>query len=519
MKKKILIGVLVSTTAAVSGVAPSIVTTTNIQSSIINSGENPSTNPDIDNTDNKNPGDSDNNNPSNPSDDQTSKLLAYAPENDIFTYQINFTDLQNDENLNKYLKNLFEGDFLDKETSYLVNGSEYKNVKITYIENSAKFNEKTFEFLATPINDAKWDIAVQDKRIIKVQIGNLHLLPTDAQFPLKALVSNKIGDWSISDNKDLENLIVENMKKINFEATSDVQNVSSSNVSVEYVSNSANLKDKKFKVKVSPISGHAWNDGSGIISKEVEVQIKNLTSYQNFALAPIYWTVNSTILSDFTVKSNTTYDQSHFYKIFGLDASKNEWCKEQIYNSAIKDFQKLFPIKPYYDTYKFAKWDTTIVYSQGMRFFFRTYVQPNDGLTWYDGTTALKEVQFNFYVSSKNLAGDNTIGTTTDLNQLPNLIDKNYDDDGLPKQWVSSFGVSGNLQYNEEGKKYFASRIEYELSECYQPLYNFSVTDVKTISGTNNKSQNWTYTVNFLDKHTNKVIKSIPGYVFMPVLW
>ncbi|MDE6645867.1 MAG: hypothetical protein K2J69_00975 [Malacoplasma sp.] len=509
MKRKVLISVFVSAAAAVSGIAPSIVTSTNVQSSLVNGNEdqqNPSTNPDINNPNVNNPDDE------NPS----SKFVAYAPENDIFTYEINFTDLQNDENLDKVLKSLFaDGNLLNKESKYLLNANEYENVEISYVENSAKFNEKTFEFLATPINDAEWDIPVKGERIVKVQIGNLHSLATDSQFPSKALMTNNIGDWSISDDKDLENLIVDNMNKINYKAATDVANVSSSNVSIEYIYNSADLKNKQFKVKVSPIVGHAWSDGSGIASREVVVQIQKLTWYGNFSLAPIYWTVNSTILSDFKVKSNTSWDQTHFWKIFGLDSSKNEWVKEQIYNSAMKDFQKLFPVTPYYNTYKFAKWDTAIVYKQGIRFFFRSYVQPKSGLTWYDGSTALKEVQFNFYVSSKNLAGNYPLGTTTDLSQLSTLVDQNYDENGLPNQWVTSFGqVSSGQLPTEENKKYFAERVQYELSECYQPLYNFTITDVQTMSGNNTGQENWTFTVNFLNKHTGEIIKSIPGYSF-----
>ncbi|MDE6645868.1 MAG: hypothetical protein K2J69_00980, partial [Malacoplasma sp.] len=147
MKKKILISFMTVAAAVGAGIAPTLVTKTSVQSSIIagNDSQNPNNPSDQNNPANPsdqnnpvNPGDgtnpnnpSDQNNPANPGDqtnpndnDNPSVKTAYAPETDIFSYEINYTEAQTDAGLDKILKNLFSGEnLLNRESKYLINAN------------------------------------------------------------------------------------------------------------------------------------------------------------------------------------------------------------------------------------------------------------------------------------------------------------------------------------------------------------------------------------------------------------
>lgn len=68
------------------------------------------------------------------------------------------------------------------------------------------------------------------------------------------------------------------------------------------------------------------------------------------------------------------------------------------------------------------------------------------------------------------------------------------------------------MGYNQTSRNNLALRIRQELVECYWEAYDFTVTDVKTISGSDYPHQTWIYKVNFIDKNSGKIIKTIPGY-------
>ena len=517
-----------------AGIAPTLVTKTSVQLSIIagSDSQNPNNPSDQNNPANPsdqnnpvNPGDGTNpnnpsnqNNPANPGDqtnsnnpndnDNPSVKTAYAPETDIFSYEINYTEAQTDAGLDKILKNLFSGEnLLNRESKYLINANEYENVEITYVENSAKFKERTFEFLATPVNEAKFEDGKSELKIV-VQLKDIKLI-SDTEAPISAKITNNISGKFVSD-KDLEDYLVKNYESFKFQTESGANFVNTLN---EYVQNSANLKDKTFKIKIWPQENHSWKDGTGRVAKEITVKIPNLTIISENPVsskvvnAPIFWTVNSTILSNYKETWNG-FKWTKLYLIFGLASSQNEWIKQKIFEGAIKDYQKFYQVDTVGD-YTSAQWEPIFCYSSSWKIFFKVKVQPKKNFQWENGSTTAKEVQFSFYAP---VTGQYQAGTTTDLSKLSSLIDSNYDSNGLPNQWVSSFGSYSNMGYNQTSRNNLALRIRQELVECYWGAYDFTVTDVKTISGSDYPHQTWIYKVNFIDKNSGKIIKTIPGY-------
>ncbi|MDE5766959.1 MAG: hypothetical protein K2H56_00270 [Malacoplasma sp.] len=316
-KLKILFSFGIVATAAGSGIAPTMVTKTSVQSSTI-AGD-------------------DYKNPDNP--DKPVQILTYAPETDIFIYEIDFTEEQNNENLNNVLKNLFTDEsILSSESKYLLNANEYENVKLVYVENSANFVENTFNISVTPNNGAKWESGKSDSKIIVCKISNLKLL-AHAEAPTIANISNGISG-NFASNKDLENYLVKNYWSLKFAAESGVNFTNTLN---EYIQNSANLKDKTFKIKVWPQEQHSWKDGTGRVAKEILVNIPNLTQESSspnnpqVVHAPIFWTVNSTILSNYKETWNG-WKWAKPYLIFGLNASENDWILQTIFENAMKDY-------------------------------------------------------------------------------------------------------------------------------------------------------------------------------------
>ncbi|MDE6429143.1 MAG: hypothetical protein K2K18_01370, partial [Malacoplasma sp.] len=517
MKKKILISFVTVAAAVSAGIAPSVLTKTSVQSSTISGNISQDPNNPGDQKDPNNPGDQkdpnnpgDQKDPNNPNDNPSIKM-AYAPETDFFTNEIIYVDPQSNEDLDKFLKNFFAGEnLLSRESKYLLNANEYENVEITYGENSANFKEKTFEFIATPVNGAKLDNDKSEQRVV-IKLNNLKIL-SDAETPNSAKITNSVSGKFTSD-KDLEDYLIKNFGSLKFAAESGVN---FANTTFEYVQNSANLKDKTFKINVLPQENHSWKDGTGRISKEMLVKIPNLTIIPEGGItpvvntvvrAPIFWTVNSTILSNY---KDTTYGWKYtrFFYFFGLDQSQNEWILKTIFDCAIKDYQKLYKVDPVGD-YKTAKWEPAFCYSQSWKIFFRANVKPKNGFKWANGSTNAKEVQFSFYVP---FTGTYQAGTTTDLSKLSSLIDSNYDSNGLPNQWVSSFGAYSGMPYNDATRNSVASEIRKELIECYWGAYDFSVTDVRTISGSNYAHQTWIYKVKIINKSNGQIIKTIPGY-------
>ncbi|MDE7099987.1 MAG: hypothetical protein K2N99_02045, partial [Malacoplasma sp.] len=356
-KLKILFSFGVIAAAAGSGIAPTMITKTSVQSSAVNGDyqqdpNNPGdqTNPDNpgDQTNPDNPGDQtnpdnpgDQTNPDNPGDQQDPESkISYAPETDIFTYQIIFVEKQDNEGLDKVLRSLFaDKSLLNSESKYLLNVNEYENVKLTYVENSANFSEKTFNISVTPINEGKWEDGKSDSKIVVTKLSNLKLL-ADAQVPISAKITNNVTGNFASD-KDLEDYLVKNYGSLKFAAESGTNFTNTLN---EYVQNSANLKDKTFRIKVWPQEQHSWKDGTGNGVKEMLVNIPNLTQQSSTPIpispqvvrAPIFWTVNSTILSNYKETWNG-WKWTKSYLIFGLNASENDWILQTIFENAMKD--------------------------------------------------------------------------------------------------------------------------------------------------------------------------------------
>ena len=160
-KKKILITAGIGTAAIVAGVAPTIASTTSIQSSSIDvpSPVNPikpvdpvePINPEpVDPVEPIEPINPEPVDPVEPTEPIT-QIIATAPSHDIFVYDIKISQLS-DNYLNNYLQNLFKSSDFFKDT--FINADQYDNVTVSYVTNSANLANSTFKIAVSPIEGA-----------------------------------------------------------------------------------------------------------------------------------------------------------------------------------------------------------------------------------------------------------------------------------------------------------------------------------------------------------------------------
>ncbi|MDE7088385.1 MAG: hypothetical protein K2O19_02525 [Malacoplasma sp.] len=545
MKRKILIGTLVATAGIASGVAPTFVTSTSVQSSKVDVNPEPVNpepiNPDPINPEPINP-DPINPEPVDPTPPQPTLKEAFYPQSlsDFLSYQIDYPGNASKDNvgLNTFLSNLLAqenvGDAKQiKLKDYLVNKNDYQNVDIAYVENSANWENKFFQLAVTPLEGFGWNGKDTDEKIIDVSIQkfNISLIST-ATAPTKAKLGGSISNLNILSDSDLQNWIVSALDRQGIQIlANDGTSTTFSDVQISYLSGSANIANKNFKIQVTPKSGYSWKGNQTAETKTITVDIPQILWAGNSVFLPAGWAVNSFVNSDFRYglfgysadKFNVIY-QSDFSHIFEythpnaniLSILRRYWedlVKLKIYSASIKDLQKNFKVETAIN-YTDAVWSNAVLRkSAATHFFFKAKVKPQAGYTWYDNHKSdAREIQMNFWVSNMRQTNQ-PLGKTQDLVNYPSTIDSYYDKNGLPNQYVSLFSTQTNFNGSDGAKKELTQRMLQELSEMYRPWYTFQISNLRSLNGITDIYQPWTFDIKFISVVNPSFTKTIPGYV------
>lgn len=245
------------------------------------SGDNTGDNIGGDNTGDNTGGD---NTGDNTGDEEASVLKdAVVPSTDDleFNFVVNGYNIDDNTSFNESLNSLFN----DKENdilTWLTNKAEYKNVSISYVENSANSANKTFEMLVTPLDGHAWaDGSVEAKKItislnpITVKDASAPTSDTLSGFYFNNLTFDVTGNASFN-NKLADLFTVKEDYTISNGQFFLVNKAQYKNVSVSYVKDSANYDANSFKILATPEAGHAWADGS-TEGKTITVVATNLS--------------------------------------------------------------------------------------------------------------------------------------------------------------------------------------------------------------------------------------------------
>ncbi|MDE5952864.1 MAG: hypothetical protein K2G48_01975 [Malacoplasma sp.] len=565
-KKRILITSSVGAAAVIAGVSPAIASTTNTQSSTVNVPTDPVVDPSVDpvnpgdqtdpnqpgdQTDPVNPGDqTDPNQPGEPVEpvEPVEPTYATAPSEDNFTLQFTLYTM-NDKGLNDYFKNRisssqYEG-FVERN---FANADQYSNVNITYVPDSASFATNSFQVYATPIEGAVWENTKDDsnQRTITVKIDNAAKTP-DATVPAKSKNSSfniKISDQSIKTDADLNNWM-KNYFNTSFNLnhfTPETPDYVFKNVKLTYVENSASIANKSFKVKATPLDGHAWSNTDfykNTVTDDFDMDIwfLNLIPANKIISLPERWS-NSIIINSIYRQFNTTeyldwgmlgffFDPTYlsydtwlipeYKKKFDDQKDQNEWY---FYREGIKELAKYYPVEQaYWDAIRYDKVERV---SGGIALDYSILCYPKQGYYWEDGTNGSKWVQMRFFVSGEWDVGKSwVLGKTYDLMELKSYNIENEKTPLPTRSWVTNklLSVKNDIVIKgtfEENKKIVEKIIMDDLEKNF-PDYYIQITDLQSASP--NEPQdvkgNWKYKIRFILKTDKFAISDfIDGYIF-----
>ncbi len=440
------------------------------------------------------------------------KELAYLPKllNDFFTYDIKYSGTQDNTGLNGYLKNLFSS---LKFEDYLENKDEYKNVSFSFVNNSANWTDKSFKISVAPTEGSEWEDKSTNSKTVTVVLQKFSVATIqDATAPTKAKINQAISErLTILSDKDLGDAISYNLsKKLITMSANDNTSTNFLNVNVAYVQNSASIKNKNFKLNIVPANGHSWKDTNTTEIRTIVVDIPQLdwAGNSNWILFDLGYQSNIVIntsysYSEYPTGKDYTYTiaEDKYPKLFGTTVDN---IKSKIFETCILDFKKVFSIEPV-STYKNAFWySTALSFSRYVtEFFFKADVKPTAGYTWLDGGTYAKNIQFSFWACNTKYCPV-TLGTTSDINQLPNEVDKNYDANGLPNRYISFVGPNQKLSFEQQKIR--------ELDTLYQPWYTSTITNLKSATGKNNVREPWTFDIQLTNVVNPSITKSIKGW-------
>ncbi|MDE5553534.1 MAG: hypothetical protein K2I67_03200 [Malacoplasma sp.] len=550
-KKRILVISSIGAAAVIAGVSPAIALTANTQSSTIDGFS--TVNPKEPTTIPTNP--TDPNNPNNPTDSSkptnpvnpSEKVYATSPSEDVFTPQLTMYTL-NDSSLNTWLKNYFSNNSLDTYKSYLQSGSEYNNVNITYVQNSASLATNSFQLDVAPIDGAVWQSTENnnEKRTITIKIDKSVKIP-DATVPINTKNSSfnvTIKDKNIKTDSDL-NQWLSNYFKTSYKLTDFTPTTADyvfKNVSLSYVENSADLVNKSFKVKATPLVDHAWASNafyknSIVDSFDMDILIGNIIDTNKIISLPERWSnsiVMNSIYREFSNRNYLDWGMLGFFfdptylnynvslipeyrKKFDAQKDQNEWY---FYRQGLRELAKYYPVEQaYWDAIRYDKVERV---SGGIALDYSILCYPKQGYFWEDGTNGNKWVQMRLFVSSEWDVGKSwVLGKTYDLTEMKRYNAENENTPLPTWSWVTNklLSVKNDIVLNgtfEENKKIVEKIIMDDLEKNF-PDYYIQVTDLQSASP--NEPQdvkgNWKYKIRFILKTDRFAISDfIDGYIF-----
>ncbi|MDE5545551.1 MAG: hypothetical protein K2I76_02975, partial [Malacoplasma sp.] len=228
---------------------------------------------------------------------------AVAPDkNTVVSYnrEIDGTFLKTNQDLNSLLSQLFSED----QSAYFPN---FKNVKFTYILQTADLTNRTFKMIVAPLDKHNWNDKDQfgkfgNQVTYTVKLTNFVILNVnDAEAPKQntvPLFNALVDGTNVKSDKDLNNeiksLFSSSDQSSNFVDTQGKQVFK--NVKVSFYENSAKLQDKTFKVQVSLKDGHSWSDSSKELPNSFDLQVK----INNFAIVGIRDSLTPRSVASFT---------------------------------------------------------------------------------------------------------------------------------------------------------------------------------------------------------------------------
>ncbi|MDE7112385.1 MAG: hypothetical protein K2N92_02170, partial [Malacoplasma sp.] len=228
---------------------------------------------------------------------------AVAPDkNTVVSYnrEIDGTFLKTNQDLNSLLSQLFSED----QSAYFPN---FKNVKFTYILQTADLTNRTFKMIVAPLDKHNWTDKDQfgkfgNQVTYTVKLTNFVILNVnDAEAPKQntvPLFNALVDGTNVKSDKDLNNeiksLFSSSDQSSNFVDTQGKQVFK--NVKVSFYENSAKLQDKTFKVQVSLKDGHSWSDSSKELPNSFDLQVK----INNFAIVGIRDSLTPRSVASFT---------------------------------------------------------------------------------------------------------------------------------------------------------------------------------------------------------------------------
>ncbi|MDE6894093.1 MAG: hypothetical protein K2J02_01820 [Malacoplasma sp.] len=287
-----------------------------------------------------------------------SLLESNAPDRDEFSYQI---IANNQADLNLKLFEIFEEkDSISDFNDWFKNNSQYSNVSISYNNNSANFENSSFEINLTPVENASWNDGSSEVKTIPVDLTNL----------VKDNDKSKDVDESVYATVPTNPKYGETIEVVDFDAFEswlkayfDSNKLTGfENVSVVYKKDSSNYEAKTFKVIATPLNGYTWSDGSKT-SKEIEVS------------ADVVQPEKPAITNDASVSNSISYSDK-------IEVSNDA----EFNNYLIKNFSDLKLVGSFKNV--------SVKYINNSASFasktFKVTATPKDNHVWTDGTTAAK---------------------------------------------------------------------------------------------------------------------------------
>ncbi len=403
---------------------------------------------------------------------QTPSLLrdAAIPENVKYSQSIEATDSQA---LESWLKQNFDNKNL----------SGFENVNVVYKEGSANFDTKSFKVVATPLDGHEWsDGTVVSKEVeVSVEITQPKpVIENDASIPATSSYSDKI---QVSNDSEFNEYLNKNFAVEKLSGTF-------ANVDVKYVSNTANLESKSFKIAATPKANHAWTDGT---TTEKTITVITDVSVPVVARIPEAWTINGIGKNSYYKTYNVNELARLAYKdlsaaypglvYYGVDSAEPQG-KININNASVIYFQITLGVKDQNAFKSFNSFEN-----------FNNYV--NGGIVNYPTQTQNVKI----YMFLDDAIGVNGLLTEDWLAYTP-VNDSN----GLPGQWVSDFLVNTS----DSIAALMTKQVLADLESTY-PDWNITlISDPKPIS---NYYGTWTYKIRFIS-NDGKIVKEITGYTF-----
>lgn len=185
--------------------------------------------------------------------------------------------------------NLFLNEELNRHIKSILSkfNAACKNVDITYVEDSAIYNENLSKakFIATPHDGHAWVDDTTDSIEFEVDILNIEIddtistISTDASMPFSddfsyPLFLDELSDEGLDQKLQILNLNLDDFSRY-FLKHSEYKNVE-----IKYEENSACYEDSTFKMWVIPKDDHYWENGTRVAYLST-VSLKNIYQKEN----------------------------------------------------------------------------------------------------------------------------------------------------------------------------------------------------------------------------------------------